>query len=290
MARVIHWVQHNRLVTSFAVLVVAAIVAVLLLVSPGTQKPPSPESSDSTQPSTPVGTDQAQLNRLLAQKRPIYCGAPTGNLVALTFDDGPGPYTPNTLAKLRGAGAHASFFLVGRELSRGADLPRQEAQLASLGDHTWTHPQLTRLPVSQATDQVVRTKDAVTQASGAQVRLFRPPYGAFNPQITNIANGLGMVEILWSVDSRDSEGANFQQIANNVKDGLKPGAIILMHENRGQTLRALPQILDELKRRNLRAVSLSELLSQDPPSTAQLNDGARGCGPSSAAFQPGAGG
>jgi peptidoglycan/xylan/chitin deacetylase (PgdA/CDA1 family) len=289
MARLTQWLRHNRLVATFGLLVAVAIVAVLLLVNPsGTQKPPSSESGDTNQSSPPT-TDQAQVNNLLAAKRPVYCGGPAGNRVALTFDDGPGPYTPNTLAKLSGAHDHASFFLVGRELSRGSGLPRQEAQLASVGDHTWTHPQLTRLPVSEATDQIARTKQAVAQASTSQVLFFRPPYGAFNPEITDIANRMGMVEILWSVDSRDSEGANFQQIANNVKDGLRPGAIILMHENRGQTLRALPQILDEVKRRNLQAVSLSELLSQDPPSPAQLNAGPRGCGPSSAGFTPGAG-
>jgi peptidoglycan/xylan/chitin deacetylase (PgdA/CDA1 family) len=86
-----------------------------------------------------------------------------------------------------------------------------------------------------------------------------------------------MLEILWSTDSADSLGAEWDGIIRNVEAGLHPGAIILMHENRGQTIRALTTLLPELQRRHLRSVSLPELFATDPPSVEQVRLGRNGC-------------
>ena len=88
----------------------------------------------------------------------------------------------------------------------------------------------------------------------------------------------GLLQILWTVDSADSLGANYAQIERNVIAGLRPGAIILMHENHGQTIRAMINIFAAIRRKGLRAVSVPQLLADDPPSAAQLRDGGLGCG------------
>ena len=80
------------------------------------------------------------------------------------------------------------------------------------------------------------------------------------------------------MDSQDSLGADYAQIARNVIAGLKPGAIILMHENHGQTIRAMLAIFAALERRHLRAVSVPQLLADDPPTPAQVRAGWSGCG------------
>jgi len=98
------------------------------------------------------------------------------------------------------------------------------------------------------------------------------PFGA---TVDDTARRLGMLEVLWSVDSRDSLGASWREVIRNVEVGMRPGAILLMHENRGQTLRALPTVLATLRRHHLRSVSLPELLATDPPSVAQLREGER---------------
>jgi peptidoglycan/xylan/chitin deacetylase (PgdA/CDA1 family) len=108
--------------------------------------------------------------------------------------------------------------------------------------------------------------------------LFRPPYGARDRIVDIIVRRLGMLDIMWSVDSADSLGANYAGIIRNVTQGLHPGAIIEMHENRGQTIRALTALLPELRRRHLHSVSVLSLLATDPPSTAQLRRGEAGCG------------
>jgi peptidoglycan/xylan/chitin deacetylase (PgdA/CDA1 family) len=227
--------------------------------------------------------EPAEVRRLIALGKPIYCAARHGNEVALTFDDGPGPYTRLVLAKLHKHGVAATFFIVGRNIElvkdpAGASIVRDERGVGALGDHTFTHPLLTGLSPSAAEQEIVRTQAALARASGAPVFLFRPPYGAHNARIDAIARAHGLLQILWTVDSADSLGANYAQIEHNVIAGLQGGAIILMHENHGQTVRALLNIFAALQRKHLRAVSVPQLLSDDPPSVAQVRAGGLGCG------------
>jgi peptidoglycan/xylan/chitin deacetylase (PgdA/CDA1 family) len=226
----------------------------------------------------PGYAESGQVQALVALGRPIYCAASRGNEVALTFDDGPGPYTRLVLAKLRKHGVGATFFIVGRNIRLVPGATSEERALGAVGDHTFTHPLLTALAPAAAEDEIVRTQAAVASSSGGRVFLFRPPYGAHNPTIDGIARAHGLLQILWTVDSADSLGANYAQIERNVIGGLRPGAIILMHENHGQTVRALLNIFAALQRKHLRAVSVPRLLTDDPPSPAQVRAGGAGCG------------
>jgi peptidoglycan-N-acetylglucosamine deacetylase len=147
-----------------------------------------------------------------------------------------------------------------------------------VGDHTFSHPLLTALSLEAARREIADAKRAIERSSGGPVFLFRPPYGARDAAIDGLVRGLGLLEVLWTVDSRDSLGANYAQIERNVIAGLHPGAIILMHENRGQTVRALLGIFAALARKRLRAVSVPQLLRDDPPGRPLLHSGAAGCG------------
>ena len=222
--------------------------------------------------------EAAEMRRLLAFGLPVYCAAPRGRYLALTFDDGPGPYTARALRILRRAGARATFFLVGRNLVAAGSLPRQEDRLGALGDHTWTHAFLPALRARAIETQLEETKKAIERFAGTPVTLFRPPYGARDAKVDRIARRLGLIEVLWSVDSGDSEGAPWRAIAATVARYAHPGGIVLMHENHGQTIRALKfLILPWLRKHHLVAVDLDTLLALDPPTLAQLRRGGRGC-------------
>jgi peptidoglycan/xylan/chitin deacetylase (PgdA/CDA1 family) len=222
--------------------------------------------------------ESARVRALIALGKPIYCGARRGNEVALTFDDGPGVYTRLMIAKLRKHHVHATFFDVARNIPRVPGATREERALGGVGDHTFTHPLLTAMPAIEAESEIVRAQAALARSSGAPVFLFRPPYGGRNRSVDAMARAHGMLEIMWTVDSADSLGADFAQIERNVIGGLHGGAIILMHENHGQTVRAMLAIFAALERRHLRAVSLAQLLADDPPSIAQVRAGGLGCG------------
>lgn len=277
-------------------LCLAALAAALALVlasgsSPAHRHPPaSARTSGATVQGRSAASDTAsraarggggespEIRRLLALGRPIYCAGPRGDEVALTFDDGPGPYTRLMLAKLRKHHVHATFFVVGRNIGLVPGATRAERAIGAVGDHTFSHPMLTSLAPGEAGRQIAGTQRALERSSGGKVFLFRPPYGAHDRAVDSIARAHGLLEILWNVDSADSLGAGYAQIERNVIAGLRPGAIVLMHENHGQTIRAMLAIFAALQRKHLRAVSVPRLLTDDPPSEAQVRGGGGGCG------------
>lgn len=233
-----------------------------------------------TRPLASDARQAAAVERIVKIGKPVYCaGGRQGRYVALTFDDGPGVYTHFAMKKLKQWKVRATFFVIGSLLEepQWRTWARRETFLAATGNHSWTHPFLPGIGLDEVHTQLADTKRKAEAVTGTKVRVFRPPYGARTDAIDAVASKLGMAQIIWDVDSRDSLGANWAGIAANVKAGLKPGAIVLLHENRGQTIRALPLILPELKRRNLTAVTVPELLALDPPSDAQLAAGPDGC-------------
>jgi peptidoglycan/xylan/chitin deacetylase (PgdA/CDA1 family) len=247
--------------------------------APGSHRPPARLGGRRRGGHRPVeGAGSATIRRLVALGLPIYCGGSRGNEVALTFDDGPGPYTYLALRKLARAGERATFFVVGRSIDTYPGYLPRELRAGAIGDHTYTHPVLIALSPSMITWQLERTAQKIEGQSGEHVDLFRPPYELHNRTVDQIAKRLGLLEILWNVDSQDSLGANYARIIKTVEAGLHGGAIILMHENRGQTIRALTTLLPELHRLHLRSVSVPQLLASDPPSERQVRKGAAGCG------------
>jgi len=241
----------------------------------------SPRPGDWRSPLSTPEQEAAAVERLVKIGKPVYCGGGRkGRYVALTFDDGPGAYTHFALRKLKKWKARATFFVMGNRVNepQWKRWAQRETELAALANHSWSHPYLPGLDLASVRRELADTTEVVESSTGAEVRVFRPPYGARNPAIDALASELGMAQVIWDVDSLDSQGANYAGIARNVIAGLKPGAIILMHENRGQTIRALPMILPQLRRKGLTAVTVPELLALDPPSNAQLDAGPDGCG------------
>jgi peptidoglycan/xylan/chitin deacetylase (PgdA/CDA1 family) len=229
----------------------------------------------------PVATrpqTESALDRLISYGQPVKCGGGTKPLVALTFDDGPGPYTQHVVRILKGQGARATFFIVAKEIEgwpQLADEPRQEARIGAIGDHTYDHIDLVGATRDVLDHQIVDSQRLIEEHAGTDVRLFRPPYGHRDATLDREVQAAGMLEVLWSVDSQDGlTGATAPTVLENVRDGLRPGAIVLLHENRGTTLSELPTILQAIRAKGLHTVTVPELLAADPPSLAQLRSGA----------------
>lgn len=156
-------------------------------------------------------------------------------------------------------------------------IAQRERPFAAFGDHTMTHPFLPALSQTAMRAEIADARVLIERTTRAPVVLFRPPYEARTSAVDAEVQRLGMLEVLWNVDSADSLGTSYAGIARNVIAGLAPGSIILMHENRGQTIRALSTILRAVRRKHLHAVTVPELVAQDPPSLRQLQAGSRGC-------------
>jgi peptidoglycan/xylan/chitin deacetylase (PgdA/CDA1 family) len=222
-------------------------------------------------PHVPLQWEQRRaVARLLHRGQPVFCGNGHGNAVALTFDDGPGPYTDQVLSLLRDAGARATFFLVGNRLQDWPSEAREDAAVGAVGNHTWSHPHLPALPRWLVWLELQRTQWADAAATGSSPRLFRAPYEQRSPMTDGVVSSLGLLQVLWSVDSRDDvPNARATRVARTVIAGLRPGAIVLMHDIHPWTLQALPQILQAIRTRGLRAMTVPELLALQPPAPDQ---------------------
>ena len=217
-------------------------------------------------PAMPSEAEQQEaVSRVAALGVPIYEAGSQGKYIALTFDDGPGPYTGKVMDELRKYGFRATFFVNGKNFSRWSDTLRREGREANVGDHTWSHHYLPKLPVGQQISEVSRSMTASSGITGDRVQLFRPPYGSTTAPLNAWLQSKGMLGVLWSADSRDSLGANREEILRISKAGVKPGAIILLHENRGQTYWAVNRLLPWIKKQGYTAVTVPELLALNPP-------------------------
>ena len=203
----------------------------------------------------------------------IRKGGGTRHLVALTFDDGPGPYTEQVVRELERLKVPATFFQVGRVLS---DFPAagaftSEARDVVIGDHTFNHAPMSTLGAAGQQKEILDAADAMLAHGEAQPRLFRPPYGMWNDTTKAITRKRGMPMILWSVDSEDYERPGVDQIVKTVMREVAPGAIVLMHDaggDRTQTVAAIPKIVRRLRKQGYGLVTVPKLLLEDPPTAA----------------------
>jgi peptidoglycan/xylan/chitin deacetylase (PgdA/CDA1 family) len=279
------------LLVVIALAVGAATVVSLLRHSPAKHAAPPPAPAPPpAQPVLPPHPTPAAVLLAQAQQRaitrlaglgvPVFCGGPNVRDVALTFDDGPGPYTGGVVAILRRYHAQATFFLVGNRIRYWPTLPAAEALVGAVGDHTWSHADLTRLPRRAARAEINRALSAIAKASRSRVRLFRTPYGRDPSWLGGYFAARGLLEIRWTVDSNDYlPRATAARIVRRVASALRPGAIVLLHDIHLATVRALPRILALIRTRHLQAVSVPELLRRDPPGYRQLmaDNRGRGC-------------
>lgn len=191
----------------------------------------------------------------------------TGNkVIALTFDDGPGPHTAHLLDILDQYGAKATFFLIGSKVSGQASIVRSiQARGHQLGNHSWSHPELPKLPVDQIAGEVDRTNEAIRQATGVTPAILRPPYGAVNGAVLEQLRLRGMSSILWSVDTRDWADRNSEIVCSRAVAGARPGAIILMHDIHQTSVGAVPCILSALKQQGYSFVTVQGLLGNTTP-------------------------
>jgi peptidoglycan/xylan/chitin deacetylase (PgdA/CDA1 family) len=215
--------------------------------------------------------EQTRALRIALRKgEAIYCGGGNANVVALTFDDGPGPYTEQLLSMLAAAGSHATFFLIGNRLQYWPRVARDEARLGAVGNHSWSHPRLTQLPLWLAWAELLRTQYTLSQSVGWKPRMFRAPYELHNAQTDALAKSLGLLQVFWSATSGDDlKHPTAKSVARNVIRELRPGAIVLLHDIHPWTIAAMPAILRAAQARGIRLVSVPELLVLDPPGVHQ---------------------
>jgi peptidoglycan/xylan/chitin deacetylase (PgdA/CDA1 family) len=196
-----------------------------------------------------------------------YLSGPSRKQVAIGFDDGPAPDTPAFVTMLERSHAQATFFMIGEQVSSTyrATLLRELRNGDVLGDHTFTHPELTRS--REVRSQLQRTIGVIDAVSGYSPCIFRPPYGAYNTEVVRTARSLGLATVLWNVDPSDYTQPGAATIVSRVLAQVRPGSIVISHDGggpRGQTLAAYPTIISSLRARGYQIVTIPQLLGFRP--------------------------
>ncbi|MCU0310517.1 MAG: polysaccharide deacetylase family protein [Acidimicrobiales bacterium] len=173
---------------------------------------------------------------------------PLDPVVALTFDDGPGPSTAPVLDALAATGTPATFFVLGANADADPTMvARTAADGHTIGTHTWSHSRPDELGDEGIVAETLRANALVEELTGRPVRLMRPPYRtSYAPQCAAALAPFGLTTVIWSVDPRDWDHDDPDDIVEGVLTHLHPGAIVVLHDGgreRPATVAALPGVV-----------------------------------------------
>jgi peptidoglycan-N-acetylglucosamine deacetylase len=237
----------------------ALAVGVLVLVARAEEAPQGAQPPATPSPSAAGAT----------QKIGTYSEAHVdGPYIAMTFDDGPSAEnTPRLLDILKQRNIKATFFLLGENVVQNPEIvKRMLAEGHEIGNHSWDHPQLSKLSDDRVTSELTRTSDAIREACGYTPKVMRPPYGAITKRQRDwIAEKLGLSIILWSVDPLDWKRPGPLVVSRRILAGAEPGAIILSHDIHKPTVDAMPATFDALLAKGFKFVTVSELIAMNKP-------------------------
>ena len=207
----------------------------------------------------PAPTPPPDRTRELAIARGIDPNRP---MVALTFDDGPSPVTPEILDVLKKHGARATFFILGKNIAGNeAILKRTAEEGHQLGTHSWSHPHLDELSSSAVRSQMTRTMDKITELTGQTVTMMRPPFGSMGRLTRRVITELELPVILWKIDTLDWKTKSASKTSQALVRGAENGVIMLCHDTLQTTAQALETALPELIAKGYQLVTVAEMMS-----------------------------
>jgi peptidoglycan/xylan/chitin deacetylase (PgdA/CDA1 family) len=186
---------------------------------------------------------------------------PAKPMVALTFDDGPSPYTSHVLDLLEQYNCSATFFVVGNVVNARKDVVRRAYNMGcEIGGHSWSHRDLTKISEEDVRQELTKTSNAVQDITGTAPKFYRPPYGAVNSQVKSISADMGLPLICWSVDTRDWKTRNADAVYNSVMNETKDRSIVLVHDLHKTTADAMDRVIPALLDKGYQLVTVSQLM------------------------------
>ena len=198
----------------------------------------------------------------------VVYGVPTNEKVAaLTYDDGPHPkFTPELLDILDKYKVKATFFMIGEQIEKYPVIVKEVARRGHvIGNHTYTHPHNIELDTeTQIIRELDQCEQVIEKTIGKHAHLFRPPRGLVDSTVFMIAEEEGYPTILWTVCADHHDAPTPADMAKRVLRYMRPGGIVLAHDgtldSRWKDVAATPLIIEELRKRSYRFVTIPELL------------------------------
>ncbi len=199
------------------------------------------------------------------RKLPIYCVDRKDKVVSISFDAAWGNEQTQTLLDiLADKGVKSTFFLVGFWAEKFPESVKAiHAAGHDVGNHSDTHPHLTKLEKDKITAQIEECNKKIEASCAVRPTLFRPPYGDYNNCVVESTNELKMHCIQWDVDSLDWKDPTADDMVKRIKSKIKPGSIILMHNGAKNTPEALPKIIDMIKAEGYQIIPISEIIYKE---------------------------
>ncbi|RKS69133.1 polysaccharide deacetylase [Actinomadura pelletieri DSM 43383] len=178
--------------------------------------------------------------------------------VGLTYDDGPTPeHTAALLSALKENHVRATLFNIGQKAEKNEALVAAQRDAGMwIANHSWSHPQMTKLSEPEMETEITRTQETIERITGTAPKLFRPPYGDTDATVKGVAERLGLIQVLWDVDTRDWTGKPAEEIVAEAVT-VESGEIVLMHDGYPATIEAVPLIAKNLRSRGLCAGMIS---------------------------------
>jgi peptidoglycan/xylan/chitin deacetylase (PgdA/CDA1 family) len=205
------------------------------------------------------GTSDTQAGRL------VDCAV--DKCVALTFDDGPTPFTDRLLGVLGDADAKATFFMIGNKVAANPAGARRVAEAGmEIGNHTWEHPNMTTIPQRYVPEQLSKAQQVIAAATGQPPTLWRPAGGITDDAVNQQAAKDGLAGVLWDVipfdwiNDSDTAATRYMLMTQ-----IKPGSVVLLHDSYSSTVDLVQQFIPVLKANGYHLVTVSQLLGDRVP-------------------------
>ncbi|WP_304109116.1 polysaccharide deacetylase family protein [Mycolicibacterium bacteremicum] len=201
----------------------------------------------------------------VAQAETVDCAV--AKCVALTFDDGPAPHTDRLLRVLAANDARATFFLIGDKVAADpAGAARIAAAGMEIGNHTWSHPDLTAIPTAQIPAQLSRATDAIVAATGQHPTLMRPGFGKIDDRVLAEAGRQGLAVLNWDVVPYDwIHDPDIAASRALLMSQVQPGSVVLLHDIFGSTVDLVEQFIPVLRANGYHLVTAGQLLGPRAP-------------------------
>lgn len=237
----------------FMVLVLVLLIPPLPMPEPAAQTAPEPTA-------TPAPTVSATPTPA-PTPTPTPTAPPQEKLIALTFDDGPGPGTLRILDALEAVGGHGTFCMVGSRVEQyPATVRRVARQGSEIATHSFSHPNLARLSPERLRRELEDSMRAIYETAGVRPRVLRPPYGSISDDVRRAGREMGLAIANWNIDTQDWKNRSADTIYRHIMNNARDGAIVLCHDIYPETADAVVRAIGDLADRGYRMVSVSELL------------------------------
>ena len=200
-----------------------------------------------------------------ARSLPIYSVEKEEKKISISFDCAWGTeHTDDLLREMERSNVRCTFFMVQFWTEKYPEYVKKIDEAGhEIGTHSKTHPYMSKLSESEIREELASSSGAITAVTGKKVELFRPPYGDYDNLLIDTSNSMGLYPIQWDVDSLDWKNLSATDIAMRIINGVKPGSIILCHNNGLHTAEALPLIFSTLQNRGYEFVPIGELIYRE---------------------------